>query len=232
MKKIIFLLLILTATKNVFSQVNVRGFNQTATRTSEILQILRKPVIYDSLSVKGSPYEYNTFFYGYVYDKEKMIANLPLRYNIYNDEFQVRVDVNQIDGLTFNENYRIEIYNNTYIPLYYDFKNKLNLKGYFSVLYNGEHKLLLKKRKIYIPAKPPKNSLSPGFPARFIDSDDFFILLKNSNKPKIIKNRKSFISLFQEDVQDELTKFIKDNNISFKNGDDLNALFNFINSEL
>lgn len=46
----------------VLAQVNLQGFDQSDTRLSQILGLLRKPVIYDSLTVKGSPYEYNSFF--------------------------------------------------------------------------------------------------------------------------------------------------------------------------
>lgn len=68
-----------------------------------------------------------------------------MRYNIYNDEFQVRIDSDNIEGITFNEDYKIEVYKSTFIPSAYDFKNKRNLKGYFILLADGSNKLLLKK---------------------------------------------------------------------------------------
>lgn len=232
MKKVAIVLTFCFFSLNTFSQVNVRGLNQTATRTSEVLQILRKPVIYDSLNVKGSPYEYNVFFYGYLYENDKPIGSLPMRYNIYNDEFQVRLEEDDINGLTFDENYKIEIYNSTYIPLIYDFKNKKNLKGYFLALNKGDYKLLEKKRKIYIPAKPPKNSLSPGFPARFIDSKKLYFLSPSLKKPELIKGKNEFISLFEKGLQDKVSEFIKENDISLKSEEDLMALFDFLNTEL
>ena len=111
------------------------------------------------------------------------------------------------------------IFKNGYPPI-----DKQNENYYYQVLTEGKIELLAKKFK-YIRSE--KNELTGDVSKSFVEgSAVFFINAYGIMQP--FHANKSFInSLWEEDKQQEINKYISENKINFKSTTDLIKLFNY-----
>ena len=153
--------------------------------------------------VKGSPYMMEEFVDGYVVTNNNFkYVDIPLRYNIYNDNIEFQRD-DEILAFNNPSDYRvIAIGNHIFIYSEYASSNS-NKSTYFEVLNNNKKLLLLKRygmelinpvaSKGYVEAKPAEFKQNPvryylkvdGMPAQEIGNLNTTFLLFGDKKSAI-----------------------------------------------
>jgi len=181
-------------------------------------------------NIDGSPYLNDEFEKGEVVLKDKTtFKDVLLRYNIYNDqmEFQDEGKEYAIGTGAWHLLDRISVGDNIFVVDIYSIGTR-EKEGYFTLLADGETKLLRKhemKLTDPVPAKPmqdPKNS-------EFVRKQDVYYLKIGSERIYEINNLKKMIAHVGEH-QDELKTFAKKEKISVKKPDKLAKLVDYYNS--
>jgi len=179
----------------------------------------------DYSKINGSPYLIDDFLDSEIYFSEDSVFKIKLRYNIYDNtmEFKHR---NVVYAFTNPEIiYKIKISNNTFIYYYNKKKNKKS--SYYQVLVWGKTSLLAKKRVRY-QSEGKGDGIVDAKPAQFIIVKDKYFIVKD-NILLQIKNKKSLLKTLN-DKDNKVSQFIKKENISSSNVDDLIKLIEFYNN--
>ena len=177
-----------------------------------------------NVKYKGSPYLSEDFVPGKLIVGVKDRFNVSLRYNAYQDEFEMKDAKNNIVAVLKKPDIVVEMQMKTY--KLYNFEDKLT---YFKELnLNGKASLLKKESKKFIKAKEAENSYSSGKSAKFVLKRGYYINVANSiNKIKL--NKKALLNELR-DKEDDLTKFIKLNKLKLKSEDEVILLLDYYNS--
>jgi hypothetical protein len=153
---------------------NLRNFNP------EIF--IQKPngtYILDYINIKGSPYENNEFTFGKVTDESSNKSiNLYLRYNIYNDIFELKanLDDNKTAPLLKANDLSCKIGNNIYYYLSFTDENNKEFNGYLKLLYKGKkYSLYQRLTSHFTPRKEAINSFTPPVPPTFDKKISYYI---------------------------------------------------------
>jgi hypothetical protein len=154
-----------------------------------------------------------------------------IRYNAYQDEMEVQKNGNSYH-LSKNLNYSInfEGINKIYQVYNYAEKNE-TIPGFFVVLYKGEKSSLLLKEKIKfyeeVKAKTGYDKFKPPTLKRV--NDEFYIGYKNNLANELPSKKKAILNLF-ESKAGEIKSYAKNNNLRFKNKEDLIQIFRYYNT--
>ena len=143
----------------------------------------------------GSPYDNDKFSEGSLETtSKKIIKDIPLRMNIYNDNVEYKGDDGQIYEVSNPEKFDYFKIGDTkirYLPYY---GNKKIKKGYFKIMEEGAAMLLDKPKVILEPATTP-GAYRDAKPANFKRlSDDYYIKVADtpaqtvSNKKNLLKH--------------------------------------------
>ncbi len=179
--------------------------------------------------IMGSPYLNSNFINGSVFTVQKQqFVDIPLRYNIFNDDLEYKTTDNQILALATPEILEKAVFGTTQLVyLSYIQSNKTN-KGYFVMLEEGKASLYAK------PVVDFKDKVEPGpyrdpEPAKFVrKADEYFI--KTGNEPAVsVSTKKDLIAAFR-DNQDKIESFISKNKIKTNKSDDLKEVMKYYNS--
>lgn len=177
--------------------------------------------------IAGNPYYFKDFRKGAVITKDGRKYNGVLRYDLYADqmEFKIDGDIFWIANPVLIE--YLKIGGNVF--MYFDKDIADSKKGhYFEVLVMGDCKLLLRKGVNLKEAEEAKPYTDPK-PATFVDRKDLFFLQKGIAYPTRITNKKS-IEDYLSDKSQEVSKFMKKNKISTGNISELTNLIQYYNS--
>lgn len=229
------ILLALFLSSNVFGQfVTNSGLNQMSSRTQVLQQKLNNPILNDTIGLVGSAYEFNSFLPANVFYKDTLMGAFLVRYNVFNDEMQVRKNSsNDIEALLKTKDISVNMNDINY--LYYSYVlDDVFQQGYFLELLKGQKaNLLLRKKKIYVQGRRSKNSYVPASPNRFTDAQKFFVLFAGNEQPFVIPtSTKKFLTLLPEDNKTkEYESYIKGNKIKLNNIEDLQKFFIFYNQQ-
>ena len=151
-----------------------------------------------------------------------------LRYNAFKDEIEIGKRKEQLKAtevLTKRTSVEVQIGDDFYIPFALDTKENNKLSYLIQVYNDNTYQLFLKKSKYFVDEKPAPSGIGGFLPARFDDKITIYYKSINQKKPVEIKaNKKSILNLFPNQVQ-ELKKFIKKENIKFKEVEDLILIF-------
>ncbi len=183
----------------------------------------------NEIDYEGSPYLTDQFVNGTIYTIQKFqYEEVPMRYNIYNDELEFKTPTNEILALGTPEIVeRAVIGDTTLTYITYLQSNKLK-KGFFVVLKEGKASLYAKPDVIYKNATLPEAYKDPE-PAKFLrKSDDYYIII-GSEPAQIINNKKDLISAFP-DNQEKIGKYISKNKIKTNKPESLIKLVEYYNS--
>ncbi|SDR67191.1 hypothetical protein SAMN04515667_0186 [Formosa sp. Hel1_31_208] len=185
------------------------------------------------MKAKGSPYLVEDFSPAKISIGNNMIYNV--RYNAFNDEFEVKIDEDNIQSLNKDvDKLTITMINGneTFGAINYtDEKTGLN-RGYFLFLTpeNNTSKLYIKKAKKYIEAKPAVTGYDKDKPAEFRNvNDTYFISVNNGYAMELPRKKKELANLVPGKSK-EILNFIKTNKIKTSNQQDLIKLVNFMNT--
>ena len=177
--------------------------------------------------IKGSPYLHDDFREAEVRTREDITYKGELRYNIFEDEMEYKVDgvVYWISNALIIDYIKID--NETF--MYFCKEGMDSDKGcYFKALVTGDCNLLGKKGINLQDAVKPK-PYQEARPAEFIKRKDIYFLQKGNTYPQRISNKKSVVEVLS-DKSTEISKFIKTNKINISKEDNLIDLINYYNS--
>jgi len=180
-----------------------------------------KDVSYKDIS--GTPFIFEDFQTGEVILKTGEKHTADMRYDKYAGEMQFRIkgivyaialpeaiDYIEIKGIRF-------VYSTTNSG-----------SDYMQVLADGKCKLLAEKRVRIQDAEPPK-PYQMAKPARFIDLEDL-IYLKLADKEAVrINSRKDLLNVLN-DKKDQVSQFLKEENLKLSDTEDLKKVIAFYNS--
>jgi hypothetical protein len=183
----------------------------------------------DLSKIEGSPYMNNEFQLGKVYNRiTKNVSNFLLRYNIYNDEIQIKVNDNNTSRVLIKSNDYFVIFNNSQI--FYEkylVNNKIET-GYFILKYTGKSlRLFEKKNKIFQDAKPSKDSFHNSIPAKFKDNSSYYIKSINDEILHPVSSSKKAVLDNFPNHEKELKTYIKSEKINLKDENDLKKLLTY-----
>ncbi|UJH66550.1 hypothetical protein [Allomuricauda sp. SCSIO 65647] len=179
--------------------------------------------------IKGSPYEPKEFVVGTFHLKDKEPLNLMMRYNMYDDEIEVKENDGTITSFLKVDGTEFSIQDALIRPYSYTDENDQFKRGNFVVLADGDTKLLLKKKVVLIPPEKAPTPNQRDRAAKFIVNKDYYVL-KGTEQPVLFNGKKKdLLSLFP-DRAEEIKKFIKEGKLNLKKQEDLAQVFEHINS--
>ena len=180
-------------------------------------------------NIEGTPYLMDEFAKGSIFTITKQhVANVPLRYNIYNDEIEYLLGKNEIQAMAnpeIVERIVFADYNIVYLP----YTNSKKIKsGFFIILEEGNASLYSKPKVKYKKASEP-NAYNNGNSARFIKNPDQLYIKVGKEQAKLVGNKKDLVEIFP-DNKDKVKAFIKKSKIKTKNQESLLELVQYYNS--
>lgn len=177
-------------------------------------------------NVEGSPYLTENFNPGKIITSKNTI-NAGVRYNIYQDEFQISNGNDEIIALRRNPDVKVILDEKHFSIQPYKIDNSTK-QGYFEELYSGKKIMVLKKYKSeYQEGKKAANSYASDSPARFTLEESYYIKLKDSPGQQIDLKKKDVIRFFDNE---KIEDFIKDRNLKLKEESELINVAKFYDS--
>lgn len=180
-------------------------------------------------NIKGSPYLDDEFNFGSIYTIDKKhFADVPLRYNIYNDDLEFKTPTGEIQALVTPEIVEKAIFGNTQLVYISYVQLNKEKKGFFVVLEEGKASLYIKPGVIFREGTAPGAYKDPEPPKFVKKSDDYYIRF-DSGPAQLIGNKKDLIATFP-DNQDKIESFMSKNKVKTNKPESLKELVLFYNS--
>ena len=181
-----------------------------------------------SKDIDGSPFFFKDFINGTVFMADGKSYKGNIRYDAYNDEFQLKIN-EEIVGLLKTENSRVLLNNENYF-LYNYLENGEETTGYFIELTkpSGGIKLLLHKRKKFVEAVKAQNTYAQDKPAAFKEEINYYIVVKE--KLDLINLSKKSILKFLGDKKNSIDNYISEHKFKLKSEREFIDLINYYNS--
>lgn len=179
--------------------------------------------------IKGSPYLNDEFINGTIYTIQKMQYNdIPLRYNIYNDNLEFKTQSNEVQELAAPEIVEKAILGDAqmvYLP--YSRSNKIK-KGFFIILEEGKASVYSKPGILY---KEPTQQAAykEAEPAKFVKKSDEYFVRIGVEPAVLINSKKDLIEVFP-DNRDKIEKFIDKNKVKPNKPESLKEVVHYYNS--
>lgn len=179
--------------------------------------------------IKGSPYLQDDFVQGTVFTISKQqFVDIPLRYNIYNDQMEFKTPDNKVQAMAAPETVEKIQYNDVEM-IYTPFSNVKKIrKGFFTVMEKGNASLLSRSEVVFKEAEEP-GAYKEAEPARFQRKADSYYIKVGEAQAKKINSKKELVNLFPEN-KNEITSFIKKNKVKHTKPESLIALVKYYNS--
>jgi len=179
--------------------------------------------------IQGSPYLNDEFANGSIYTTQrKQYADIPLRYNIYNDDLEFKTADDVVQALATPEIVEKAIFGDTHLvfaPYLLSGKNK---KGFFVVLEEGKVSLYAKPGILFREATEPGAYKSPE-PPKFVKKSDDYYLRVGSEQAQIIGSKKELVEAFP-DNQDKIESFMSKKKTKTNKPESLKELVKYYNS--
>jgi hypothetical protein len=179
--------------------------------------------------IEGSPYLNDEFIKGSIFTTTKtQFVDVPLRYNIYNDQIEFTDSAGEVMAMTANEMIEKVVfggYTMEFAPYLYALKEK---SGFFEVLVKGKATLYARPEVLFQAEVAPA-AFKDAEPAKFIRKDDSYYIRIGVKAAEEINSKKELITVFPEN-QNKMEAFIKKNKISIKDRDDLKKTVEYYNS--
>ncbi|GAA0873533.1 hypothetical protein GCM10009117_26800 [Gangjinia marincola] len=183
--------------------------------------------------INGSPFLNNKFLPGKIINKNTLdIQNVYLRYNVYNNFFEVKESDSGDETFSLMKNkFIIPSINQQEFYLTKSIENDENI--YVSLVSRlNDNKIILKAYTCeYKEGVIPKSSYDKGRPAKFISNEVYYIAASEDFKlyKEFDLSKRDLLDIF-DDKRDALKKFIKQKDLKFKNENDLIILINYYKS--
>lgn len=179
--------------------------------------------------IEGSPYLNDEFINGTIYTTSKQkFLDIPLRYNIYNDDMEYKTPENKIQAIASPDIVEAAEFGN-YKIVYVPYSNAKKVrKGFFMVEAEGEAMLLRRFSVTYKEAEEPA-PYKDAIPPRFLKKPDTFYIKVGTEEAKKVNNKKELIEILSNH-KNEISSFIKKNKIKTNKPELLKQLLEYYNS--
>jgi|GEM_PF-2503145 len=202
-----------------FHQVSTKEQSLTTDRTLQLAD------------VEGSMYYLEAFIPGQIYHSEKPFKQIPMRYNAFTDEIEVKRE-GQSSPEALLKDAKISCLLNGERLIYVEHLNKKGdvQKGYLVQHVSGNtYHFYERKSKTFKEGQQPKTSLHIPTPDKFVDKSEFYVA-KNSETPKFLPTSQKKLLSFLGDKDGKLKSFIKNNQIDLSEKNDVQRLILFAES--
>ena len=178
----------------------------------------------DENEIAGSPYLNKQFQSSYILKiNGAEIKDMPLRYNIYNDDMEFRKDGKVMSIALPIEVARINMGGKVFI--YKSYMTAKNLSaGYFQVKYEGDYQLLKKEQVVLVS---PSEKTHPDDSLRFEWKSPLFYLRYGDGMAHLVNSQKNLIKTLQP-IPQGVIDFIKSNKINTKDEKQLIELLEYM----
>ncbi|WP_167606581.1 hypothetical protein [Maribellus sediminis] len=227
--KTIALLFFLACSLSTFAQGDYQ-LNQAIDffRTNKMVNGEIKNMISEK-DIEGSPYLNPEFIKGDVYTSSKVkFVEIPLRYNIYNDEMQFQSPDGKVAAIAapeIIEKVTFGDYTMEYIPF---ISAKKIRRGFFKLVVKGNATLYARPNIEYRQPVPPGAYKEPE-PARFLEKTDSYYIRIGMDAAQKIESKSDLENVFPDHAK-EVANFIKKNKVNQRKEDKLKALVEYYNS--
>jgi len=181
--------------------------------------------------IEGSPYLNDEFTEGVVFTTSKTrYEEIPLRYNIFHDQIEIRSDDGHVLGLAVPdvvEKLEFGEYHLEYVP-YMNVKKVRH--GFFVVEEKGYATLYSKLQVQFVEAKPAGAYQNPQ-PPKFVRRPDEYYIRLGKDPASPVFRKKDIESVFP-DHKKEVASFIKKNNVRPNRPEKLKELVQYYNAIL
>lgn len=179
--------------------------------------------------IEGSPYFNDEFTKGTIFTYQQIQYNdVPLRYNIYNDEMEFQSPDNQILAIAAPEIVeKAVIGEHTFSNIPYKLGNKVK-RAYFVLLSEGKVSLYARQEVLYQKPKEAAAYKDPE-PAKLIERPETYYLRLNQQAAVKVESRKDLRNFFP-DHQRQIEDFIKENRIKPNSKEKMLDLVEYYNS--
>lgn len=182
-------------------------------------------------TIQGHPYLYNKWEEGTLFIHGKMFRKIPSKYDLVKDEMVIKVrtgeNIERILSVSKQQVDSILLDNALFVNSRYFFQEETE-PAFYHVIFSGNLSLVKKYEKRFIGIY---NSSAPG--GKFSDLKSK-ILLFNGEQFISVDSKKSFIRYFGKSRKKEITHFLRQNKINYKNATSgqLVILINFCSQNL
>lgn len=226
MTKFFTLLIGLTFMTTSFGQAELMGFRDYRDIADSFYMKFEGSDKFDIEDVEGTPFLKEDFVYGYIVDTTvKNKTQTFLRYDIYNDIFEIQLDPNDESLKTLERTPRFQylIDGETFVLIQTDALNEEHYtsgNGYAVELTAPEKEAVLYKRyyKSLKPGSKGATSYQPDIPPR-ISSKMMFLIKFGDTYVKAEDHRKRILDAFPSDKQNAIKKYIKSKKFKFRGSD-------------
>lgn len=230
MKKAIFpIVILLLIASNSFAQVDYQIssaldlYRANKMTTGDFSQTIAQE------NIDGSPYLNDDFINGTVFTTSKLqYVDIPLRYNIFNDDLEFRTNNNQVMAMAtpeIIERVSFGEYEMAYVPFASQKKIK---RGFFKVVISGNISFYARPQILYQQPVEP-GAYKEAKPAKFASKPDTYYLRNGMNEAIKVDKKSEVIDFFPAH-NDEVAAFIKKNKIKTTKEDGLKKLVEYYNS--
>lgn len=208
-----FILIIL-----LISWIQVKGqYNYDIIPTLDYFRIVEMTekdltVTLSELDIEGSPYLEENFINGIVYTTAKQkIVDIPIRYNIYNENLEFKTPESKILAVSNPETLELIDFG-TYKMRYISYVNKKQIKSSFCKIQEEGKATLYAKPEVFFQEAVKGDGIRPSRAAIFIPKPDSYYI-SIANKPAVkIERKKDLINVFS-DHQKKILLFLKENKV-------------------
>ncbi len=226
MKNYLIGLLVFTISFTSYAQAELMGFRDYRDIADSFYMNFKGNDKFDINDVKGSPFLIEEFVTGYIVDtKAENKAQTNLRYDIYNDVFEIQLNPGDESLKTLERTPRFQytINGEKFVLIQTDALNVEHYtsgNGYVVELTQPDAGVTLYKRYYKSLNQGKKASTSYGADIPPSISDEMMFLIKMDNKFVVAEShRKRVLDAFPSNKQSQLKDFIKDKGLRFKGSD-------------
>ncbi|MAP81901.1 MAG: hypothetical protein CL526_12540 [Aequorivita sp.] len=234
MKKIILSLSLALITISAFSQSRQSGYTKMYDRTIDINQRSLAFGLTEAQfeAIKDDAYANPNFLPGKIFQDDELLKdNVPMRYNAYADEIEIKQAATDESYGALIKSPDIFVKIATDIYVFIPFEGSIEKGGYFNVLVEGENYNLYKKTKAeFKEPKVAETSYQRDTPPSFPTTVTYFLV--KDGKFLQIPNRKSRIMKMMDSKKSEMKQFVKQHDIDLDDEKDLIKTIKYFDSLL
>jgi len=183
-------------------------------------------------AIKDDAYLNAKFLVGNIYQDDKLLkSNVPMRYNAYADEIEIKNHVSEENYGALIKDPSIYVKISQDIFVFIPFEDSNEKGGYFNILTDGKtYDLYKKTTAVFLESQQAKTSYQRNTPASFEKTTKHYLVKEGKfyelpgNKAKLFK--------VMDSKKSEMKKYINDNNIDLDKEADLIKTISYFDSLL
>lgn len=167
-----------------------------------------------SSEIEGSPYFNEYFALGYVHVKGKEPLQVFLRYNVFKEEIEIRIqsDSQKTYVIPRNSNIQYTIGEKNHFLLDKIYFEEEAIYGYFIEYYNKDNlRFVMKPVAKFIPAKEADTGYEEDEPAEYVVMTEYYLIFPDGKVEKIRLKNRIIRKVFESKTS---KKYLKDHDIN------------------